>query len=107
MPESDPVLVVNREKGHSQVRSRVGGSVGRGKLRTSLRFAILTSTIGAARRASPVASRFDDDTHSQCFGPLTTRVGSRGLYRNPIVIAREWKGMLATKEYPSQADLAR
>lgn len=61
----------------------------------------------AARGASRFAYQFEGAPPPGCFEPPTGPALSSKQYRNPIALAREWQGMLATGECASRAELAR
>ena len=61
----------------------------------------------STHRASRLPYYFEDVDPPGFFAPPELPMSPPPSYRNPVALAREWKGMLATGECATRADLAR
>ena len=87
--------------------SSVAGSPHGGKIRTFFTFTILAGALDAAPQASRLAYYFEGAAPPRFFEPQVVAAHSSRLYRNPIALAYEWHGVLATGQHTSRADFAR
>ena len=83
------------------------GSPHGGKIRTFLSITILTDALPRARRASSLAYHFEGTKPLGFVDLPSAAARSSRVYRNPIALAQEWHGILASGECATRADLAR
>ena len=83
------------------------GSPSGGNIRAFLTVTILTGALDRARRASSLAYLFEG-TKPLGFVDLPAAIAHPSfVYRNPIALAQEWHGILASGECATRAGLAR